>query len=80
MFSIPRRKRLGIRWKMAPNEHLLDNFLASTETRNLGAEILRLAQVKTGPGSGHELRELRVGLPAVAILIACERWANVLAQ
>lgn len=58
---------------MAPNEHLLDNFLASKETRNLGADILRLAQVKTGPGSGRELRELKVGLPAAAILVACER-------
>jgi len=58
---------------MAPNEHLLDNFSVSKETRTLGAEILRLAQVKTGPGSGRELPELRVGLPAASVLIACEQ-------
>lgn len=58
---------------MAPNEHLLDNFSASKETRALSAQILRLAQAKTGPGSGRELRELKVGLPAAAILVACER-------
>ena len=58
---------------MAPNEHLLDKFSVSKETRTLGAEILRLAQVKTGPGSGRELPELRGGLPAASVLIACEQ-------
>ena len=58
---------------MARNEHLLDNFLASKETRNLGSHFLRLVQAKTGPGSGRELRELKGGLPAAAILIACEQ-------
>jgi len=58
---------------MPRNEHLLDNFLASKETRTLGSHILRLVQVKTGPGSGRELRELKRGLPAAAILIACEQ-------
>ena len=61
---------------MAPNEHLLDNFSTSKETQALAAEILRLARVKTGPGSGRELPELRGGLPAASILIACERQVH----
>ncbi|KAF9525474.1 hypothetical protein CPB83DRAFT_859306 [Crepidotus variabilis] len=58
---------------MSSNEHLLDHFSASTETRQLGAQILRLAHVKTRPGSGRELKNYQVGLPAACMLIACEQ-------
>lgn len=62
---------------MAPNEHLLDNFSASQETRTRAGEILRLAQLKTAQGSGRELRELTTGLPAACILIASEEYAHL---
>lgn len=58
---------------MAPNEHLLDNFGASIETRSLAGQLLREAQVKTATGSGHEIGSLTTGLPAVCIFIASER-------
>ena len=61
---------------MAPNEHLLDNFSASKETRSRGGDILRLAQAKTAPGSGRELRELTAGLPAACILVASEEYVQ----
>ena len=68
------RSRVSLR--MAPNEHLLNNFSTSKETLTLGVQILRLAQAKTGQGSGRELRELRTGLPAASILIACEQCVH----
>jgi len=58
---------------MAPNEHLLDNFSACSETRTLAGQLLREAKVKTAAGSGHEIGKLSTGLPAVCILIASER-------
>ncbi|KDR82957.1 hypothetical protein GALMADRAFT_275999 [Galerina marginata CBS 339.88] len=61
---------------MAPHDHLLDNFSASKETRDLANEIIYLAKLKTGPGSGRELREFTTGLPAVCILLASERLNN----
>ncbi|KAJ3502099.1 hypothetical protein NLJ89_g9039 [Agrocybe chaxingu] len=58
---------------MPPKDNLLKNFDVSPETAALARQLLRIAQRKTGPGSGRELRELSTGLSAACILVACER-------
>ncbi|KAF8955955.1 hypothetical protein BDZ97DRAFT_227676 [Flammula alnicola] len=61
---------------MSRHDHLINHFLASKETRILATELLRLAQLKTAPGSGREVREFTTGLPAICMLLASERLNN----
>ncbi|KAF8885709.1 hypothetical protein CPB84DRAFT_126919 [Gymnopilus junonius] len=58
---------------MSRYAHLLDNFQLSDETRDLAADLIRQAKLRTGRGSGHELGEFDTGLPAVCALLASER-------
>jgi hypothetical protein len=58
---------------MPPNDHLLKNFCDKTETLVQAQVLLRLAQTKTGPGSGHELGSHTTGLPAICSYIASQR-------
>jgi len=58
---------------MSRNTHLLDPFITSEETKELGAALLRKAQIKTSQGSGYDIGGLTGGLPAVCMLLASER-------
>jgi hypothetical protein len=62
---------------MAPNAHLLQNLCREPETLAEAQVILRLAQNKTGPGSGHELGPHTTGLPAICAYIASQRLAQL---
>ncbi|KAG6919248.1 hypothetical protein DXG01_008044 [Tephrocybe rancida] len=61
---------------MAPQDELLRSICHSTETLNSAQAILRLAQQRTGPGSGFELGPYKTGLPAICAYIASTRLNN----
>ncbi|KAF9054823.1 hypothetical protein BJ165DRAFT_1399971 [Panaeolus papilionaceus] len=58
---------------MSGNDHLLNKFEVAEETCEQARSLLYKAKSRTGPGSGRELGHLSTGLPAVCMLIACER-------
>ncbi|KAG6816820.1 hypothetical protein H0H87_002663 [Tephrocybe sp. NHM501043] len=62
---------------MAPHDEQLQNICNSEETLNTARAILRLAQQKTGPGSGFELGPFRTGLPAICAYLASKRLNNI---
>ncbi|KAK0187769.1 hypothetical protein F5146DRAFT_1141230 [Armillaria mellea] len=55
---------------MSQNNHLFNQLCDDTETRETAKEIYRLANAKTGPGSGFDLGALKTGLPAICVYIA----------
>jgi len=61
---------------MTPFDHLLQALCRDPETVIEAQSILRLAQKKTGPGSGHELGSHTTGLPAICAHIASQRLNN----
>ncbi|KAF8651923.1 hypothetical protein AX16_004568 [Volvariella volvacea WC 439] len=61
---------------MAHNDRLLRRICAEDETYLTAQPLLRLAQVRTGPGSGHDLGPHTVGLPAICAYIASKRLKN----
>ncbi|KAL0953403.1 hypothetical protein HGRIS_004642 [Hohenbuehelia grisea] len=54
-------------------ERQLTSLCSNPETLSKARAILRLAQLKTIPGSGHELGALATGLPAICALLASQR-------
>ncbi|KLO06637.1 hypothetical protein SCHPADRAFT_1002244 [Schizopora paradoxa] len=54
----------------------LRKIVTKEETLEHAREILSLARVKTGPGSGRNLGPSAVGLPAVCAFLASERLGN----
>lgn len=65
---------------MAPNDHLLQTLCRDPETLAEARAFLRLAQKKTGPGSGHELGPHTTGLPAICAHIASKKSAQLLSH
>lgn len=59
---------------MAQNDHLLENLCREPETLTEAQSILRLAKVKTAPGSGFVLGAYSTGLPAISAYIASQRY------
>lgn len=58
---------------MSKNAHLLVPLCDDLGTRHYAERLLRIAEVKTGPGSGRDLGEHSVGLPAICAYIASMR-------
>jgi hypothetical protein len=58
--------------------HLVDaqlkRFQLEPEAFDLAKQIYRQIQVKTAPGSGHELGPGAVGVPAIAAYLACVQY------
>lgn len=75
----PRRENL-VAHNMAHNDHLLESLCRDPETLSQARGILRLAQKKTGPGSGHELGAHTTGLPAICAHIASQRCVDISAM
>ncbi|KAG6830577.1 hypothetical protein H0H92_016028 [Tricholoma furcatifolium] len=61
---------------MAPQDDLLRNICQSEETFQKAQSVLRIAQQRTGPGSGFELGPLKAGLPAICAYIASSNLNN----
>ena len=58
-------------------EAQLKRFQLDPETFDLAKQIHRQIQVKTGPGSGHELGGGMVSVPAIAAYLACVQYVRV---
>lgn len=52
---------------------LLEKFLPNKTTRLQAESLLRMARLRTAPGTGMSVDEGGIGLPAICALIACER-------
>lgn len=52
-------------------EAQLKRFQLDPETFDLAKQIYRQIQVKTAPGSGHELGAGVIGVPAISAYLAC---------
>ncbi|KAF8073981.1 hypothetical protein FPV67DRAFT_1480084 [Lyophyllum atratum] len=61
---------------MAPHDDLLRTICQSEETLKEAQAVFRLAQQKTGAGSGFELGPHRTGLPAICAYIASKGLNN----
>lgn len=57
-------------------EAQLKRFQLDPETFDLAKQIYRQIQVKTAPGSGHELGAGVIGVPAVAAYMACVQYVR----
>ena len=57
-------------------EAQLKRFQLDPETFDLAKQIYRQIQVKTAPGSGHELGAGVIGVPAVAAYMACIQYVR----
>ena len=61
--------------------HLIDaqlkRFQLDPETFSLAKQIYRQVQVKTAPGSGHELGAGVIGVPAIAAYLACVQYVQI---
>ena len=60
--------------------HLVDaqlkRFQLDSEAFDLAKQIYRQIQVKTAPGSGHELGAGVIGIPAIAAYLACVQYVR----
>ncbi|TFK62487.1 hypothetical protein BDN72DRAFT_903191 [Pluteus cervinus] len=61
---------------MAHNLDLIRRLCRQEETVEEAQSIYRIAQVKTGPGSGYDLGPHTTGLPAICAYIASKRLKN----
>ena len=57
-------------------EAQLKRFQLDPETFDLAKQIYRQIQVKTAPGSGHELGAGVIGVPAIAAYLACVQYVR----
>ena len=61
--------------------HLVDaqlqRFQLDPDAFNLAKQIYRQIQVKTAPGSGHELGVGVAGVPAIAAYLACVQYVHI---
>ncbi|KAF8610346.1 hypothetical protein BDV93DRAFT_517486 [Ceratobasidium sp. AG-I] len=55
---------------------LLEKFLPNKTTRLQAESLLRMARLRTAPGTGMSVEEGGIGLPAICALIACERLGD----
>ncbi|QRW00436.1 Origin recognition complex subunit 6 (ORC6) [Ceratobasidium sp. AG-Ba] len=55
---------------------LLERFLPNKTTRLQAESLLRMARLRTAPGTGMSVDEGGIGLPAICALIACERLGD----
>lgn len=55
---------------------LLEKFLPNKTTRLQAESLLRMARLRTAPGTGMSVDEGGIGLPAICALIACERLGD----
>lgn len=55
-------------------EAQLKRFQLDPEVLELAKQIYRQIQVKTAPGSGHELGAGAAGVPAMAAYLACAQY------
>ena len=58
-------------------EAQLKRFQLDPEAFDLAKQIYRQIQVKTAPGSGHELGAGVIGVPAIAAYLACVQYVRV---
>ena len=58
-------------------EAQLRRFQLDPEAFDLAKQIYRQIQVKTAPGSGHELGAGVIGVPAIAAYLACVQYVRV---
>lgn len=58
----------------------LKNFDLEPDTLQLAKSLLNTAQLRTGPGSGHELDLGTAALPAICAYLACVRCVNSLSD
>jgi len=57
-------------------EAQLKRFQLDPEVFDLAKQIHRQIQVKTAPGSGHELGAGIIGVPAIAAYLACAQYVR----
>lgn len=62
---------------MAHNEGLLRRLCSTDETLTEAQTVYRLAQARTGAGSGFELGPFTTGLPAISAYIASKRHVRI---
>ena len=55
----------------------LKRFQLDPEAFNLAKQVYRQIQVKTAPGSGHELGAGVIAVPAIAAYLACVQYVRV---
>jgi transcription initiation factor TFIIIB Brf1 subunit/transcription initiation factor TFIIB len=58
-----------------PEEDLINRLTLRPEVKEKTRALLRLAHSKTGPGTGYDIGEAKVGLPAICAYIASKRYA-----
>jgi hypothetical protein len=56
-------------------ESLIDKLTPRPEVRENARALLRTVHSKTGPGTGHDIGEAKIGLPAICAYIASKRYA-----
>lgn len=59
-------------------ESLIDKLTPRPEVREKARALLRTVHSKTGPGTGHDIGEAKIGLPAICAYIASKRYAPYL--
>lgn len=57
-------------------ESLIDKLTPRPEVREKARALLRTVHSKTGPGTGHDIGEAKIGLPAICAYIASKRYAR----
>src|SRR5882762_8414256 len=57
-------------------EAQLKRFQLDPEAFDLARQIYRQIQVKTAPGSGHELGAGVIGVPAISAYLACAQYVR----
>ena len=55
---------------------LIDKLTPRPEVRENARALLRTVHSKTGPGTGHDIGEAKIGLPAICAYIASKRYAT----
>lgn len=59
-------------------ESLIDKLTPRPEVREKARALLHTVHSKTGPGTGHDIGEAKIGLPAICAYIASKRYASYL--
>jgi len=57
-------------------ESLIDKLTPRPQVREKALALLRTVHSKTGPGTGYDIGEAKIGLPAICAYIASKRYAR----
>ena len=58
----------------AHHRHQIAQICGKEETQKDANELLNIALSKTGPGSGHDMGDKAIALPAICAFLASERF------